>query len=229
MLKWAVLCFVIVRMIILVFDTDCVLHVVMSAVGLCVCDRPYPCCLSGFLVQKGSLVHTTASPCFPQTAQWTRGGACIHLPSLASRRDPQLLWGGFGLCWVSAPPPTALPKLHPNLEENKPCFPSRPRDRSSRPGKCHVASSYKYLPNYFAAQASSLSHTGEICETSTSVPVHIPGFGRQIHVFVWVTVSPCVHFHVRVFLSHCAANPRTPTENRKRETVSPVSEDKLRR
>lgn len=92
-----------------------------------------------------------------------------------------------------------------------------------------MASSYKYLPNHFAAQASSLSHTGEICETSTSVPVHIPGFGRQIHVFVWVTVSPCVHFHVRVFLSHCAANLRTPTENRRRETVSPVSEDKLRR
>lgn len=56
-------------------------------------------------------------------------------------------------------------------------------------------------PNHFAAQASSLSHTGEVCETSTSVPVHIPGFGRQIHVFVWVTVSPCVHFHIRVFLS----------------------------
>ena len=92
-------------------------------------------------------------------------------------------------------PPTALPKLHPNLEENTPsCFLSRPRDRSSRPGKCHVASSCKYLPNRFAAQASSRSHTGKICEASTSVPVRIPGFGRQIHVFVWVTVSPCVHF-----------------------------------
>lgn len=59
-----------------------------------------------------------------------------------------------------------------------------------------MASLYKCPPNHFAAQISSLSHIGEVCETSASVPVHIPGFGKQIHVFVWVT--PCVHFHVRV-------------------------------
>lgn len=78
----------------LVFVTNCVyLHVVMAAVGLCVNDVSY-LAASGFLVQKGVLVHTTASPYSPQIAQVDlRRDSGVQLHSLAPN---QASLGGFG-------------------------------------------------------------------------------------------------------------------------------------
>lgn len=60
---------------------------------------------------------------------------------------------------LSTEAPLALnnpPRTLSNHEGKYPLFPSRPRNRSTWPGRCLVAS-----PNHFAAQAGSVSHSVE--------------------------------------------------------------------
>lgn len=85
----------------------------------------------------------------------------------------------------------------------------RARDRISRPGKCNEP--LFIFPPTTLLPRHPLSHFEKVCENNTSVHSRIPGFRRQIHVFVKVTVPPCVHFHIHVcFVSHSSTSLKTP-------------------
>lgn len=124
--------------------------------------------------RRGPLPHTTASLFFPQIAQvYSRRDSSV-CPAWLPGTAPGPYGEALVSVWVITPHPKKVLRYHSfptetlltlnnplrtsaNLKENTPsCFPSRPRDRSSWPGRCHVT-----FPNYFAAQACSVSHSME--------------------------------------------------------------------